>query len=256
MCRMAAYIGPELSLEQFLFAPPHNLVEQAWRPREMTVGHLNADGYGFSWYVNRQACRFVSPFPIWGDTNLPSLGHSLRSAIWLGAVRGASLGFPAHPANTQPFVANTLSFLHNGHIDEFGMHVRGRMRALLDPLTESSIEGTTDSEYLFALLRQVSPPDTTLEDQVRALDRALSPCLGGRTALLNLLVSDGDTITALRHASSATPPSLYYTESDPQFPDGTLICSEPMTDAPGWRPVPPHTILTVTREQSICIRPL
>ncbi|HET9122109.1 MAG TPA: class II glutamine amidotransferase, partial [Acidiferrobacteraceae bacterium] len=236
MCRMAAYIGPELLLEQFLFAPSHNLVEQSWRPREMTVGHLNADGYGFAWYRRQEPNRFVSPFPIWGDSNLPALGRSLQSCVWLGAVRGATPGFAAHPANTQPFVAESLSFLHNGHIPDFATGARARIRALLTPAIEAGIEGTTDSEYLFALLRQ-SPASLSLENRVRALNDTLRPALGTDAALLNLLVSDGKHVVALRHAcATATPPSLYYTEDDPQFPGGTVISSEPLTNAPAWHP--------------------
>ena len=49
MCRHAAYIGPSLTLADFMLSPQHNLIEQAIHPREMRVGRINADGFGFGW---------------------------------------------------------------------------------------------------------------------------------------------------------------------------------------------------------------
>ena len=51
MCRLAAYLGPSLPLNQFLLDPPHSLVHQSWSPREMYYAKMNADGYGFGWYL-------------------------------------------------------------------------------------------------------------------------------------------------------------------------------------------------------------
>ncbi|HBE92200.1 MAG TPA: hypothetical protein DDW55_06595, partial [Gammaproteobacteria bacterium] len=50
MCRLAAYLGPELRLEKLLIEPEHSLVKQSWAPREMLEAKLNADGYGYGWY--------------------------------------------------------------------------------------------------------------------------------------------------------------------------------------------------------------
>ena len=56
-------------------------------------------------------------------------------------------------ANTQPFAGDGLIFVHNGYIEGFSRGIRARMRAEIDPAIEEDINGNTDSEYLFALLR-------------------------------------------------------------------------------------------------------
>lgn len=243
MCRLAAYIGPELSLGRFLIDPPHSLVEQSWRPREMTVGHLNADGYGFGWQApDGSALRLTYPMPIWTDVNLPTLARSLHSGLWLAAVRGATAGFPVHPANTQPFAHDALLFMHNGHIECFSGTARGAIRRLLDEDIETTIAGTTDSEYVFALLRQIARHQPDLAGVLPELATVLTRCTSG-ALLLNIILSDGQRVYALRYARGAQAPSLYFSRDDPDFPDATLICSEPLTAGPHWQPVPAQSVL-------------
>jgi len=78
MCRLAAYLGPAISLQQFLIDQPHSLYKQSWEPQELKYAKLNADGYGFGWY-NREsaACTYTNPAPIWSDNNLPALAATL-----------------------------------------------------------------------------------------------------------------------------------------------------------------------------------
>ncbi len=250
MCRLASYLGPELALSRFLVEPPHSLVEQSWRPREMTTGRLNADGYGLGWNACDGApARLTYPMPIWTDVNLVSLGRSLRSNLWLGIVRSATPGFPAHHANTQPFIRESLLFLHNGHIEHFLRIVRGRIRRMLDEDIEASIDGTTDSEYLFALLCQITRRDQcTLAEALRELARTIGK-YGDGAALLNVIVTDGATLYAMRHATGAPAPTLYFTDNDDAFPGGVLICSEPLTPSSGWRPAPEHSLLILKPER-------
>ena len=49
MCRLAAYLGPEIPLRSFLLDFPHSLYQQSWDPKELTEARLNADGYGVAW---------------------------------------------------------------------------------------------------------------------------------------------------------------------------------------------------------------
>ncbi|MFB3089839.1 MAG: class II glutamine amidotransferase, partial [Gammaproteobacteria bacterium] len=69
MCRLAAYIGPEISLGRFLMEPSHSLLRQSWEPKEMDEAVLNADGFGFGW-VNQsnKAAIYTNTYPIWSDT--------------------------------------------------------------------------------------------------------------------------------------------------------------------------------------------
>ncbi len=250
MCRLAAYLGPELALARFLLEPPHSLVVQSWRPREMMTGHLNADGYGLAWQASDGApARLTYSMPIWTDVNLESLGRSLHSTLWLGIVRSATPGFPVHHANTQPFLQGSLLFLHNGHIENFSGTARRRIRHALDDDIESCIEGTTDSEYLFALLRQIIRRDHC------PLAAGLSTLAGTITqysdavVLLNIVATDGTALYAMRHAIGAPAPTLYSTDDDDTFPGGVLVCSEPLTSSPNWRSIPEHSLLILRPAQ-------
>src|SRR5256885_2169289 len=50
MCRFLAYLGPDVSLESLLLAPPWSLLRQSYEPRFMRRGRVNADGFGAGWY--------------------------------------------------------------------------------------------------------------------------------------------------------------------------------------------------------------
>ena len=155
MCRHAAYVGPSLALRRFLTDPPHSLVEQAFRPREMVSAIINADGYGVGWYLDDGSPGvYANPMPIWSDVNLDHLGRSLESRFWMANVRSATRGLPVSHANTHPFLADGLLFSHNGFIEDFTAAVRAPLRRALAPDRESTVRGSTDSEYLFALVRQ------------------------------------------------------------------------------------------------------
>ncbi len=80
MCRLAAYIGPVLRLEELLLKPDHSLVKQSWAPREMMEARLNADGYGFGWFDHTgRPLRYRQTMPIWTDPNLAELGRGLEA---------------------------------------------------------------------------------------------------------------------------------------------------------------------------------
>ncbi|HSP00636.1 MAG TPA: ergothioneine biosynthesis protein EgtC [Thioalkalivibrio sp.] len=247
MCRHAAYLGESIPLGQFLLTPPHSLQVQSWAPRELRYAKLNADGFGFGWHgPDGQARRYVNPMPIWSDVNLPTLGESLESPLWLAAVRSATSGFASGPANTPPFAWGELLFSHNGYLEDFVPRVRPRLQRWLDGETESGIDGSTDSEYLFAVVRQLLAEDDDLNIEA-ALGEAFNlvgEWLDDGIALLNVLISDGQRIYATRHAMNHDCPSLYYTTDDDSFPEGAqLVASERLTESGLWQAVPEHHVL-------------
>jgi gamma-glutamyl hercynylcysteine S-oxide hydrolase len=252
MCRHAAYLGPEIALAQFLLAPPHSLEVQAWAPRELRYARLNADGFGFGWYgVDDRAVHYVSPMPIWSDVNLPTLADNLRSDLWVAAVRSATPGLASSPANTQPFADGDYLFSHNGYLEAFTREVRPQILQWLEPEVESTLIGTTDSEYLLAVVRQILEEDEELPLEA-ALGEAFNlvgEWMGEGPALLNVIMSDGERIYATRHAINHECPSLYYTTDDDGFPEGAqLVASEPLTDGGLWRAVPEHHVLILDPE--------
>lgn len=259
MCRFAAYLGPQIPLQRFLLEPEHSLVKQSWQPREMRTAVLNADGFGFGWYNpdDTPAC-YRNTLPIWADPNVAELARSLVRPLWMAYVRSATDGFATGFNNTQPFVDEELMFLHNGYVDAFPAQARPHIRRWLRADLEATIHGNTDSEYLFAVLRQLlyEDEDTTVETALRRLCDRLADWSGGRAVLLNLAVSDGRRVYALRHALHEQCPSLYYTADDEAFPGAQLLASEPLTDAEFWRPVPPHHLLVLDPEDPPSLLPL
>jgi glutamine amidotransferase len=246
MCRLAAYIGPDIPLQQFLLEPDHSLYKQSWEPRELKYTKLNADGYGFGWFTDDAApSAYTSSQPIWSDSNLPALARTLRFPLWLAEVRSATDGTPVHPFNTAPFYDDRLLYTHNGFIRDFHLRLLPEVTALLSPEVHAGIRGNTDSEYLFACLRQflldAEEPDIT--GALQKLYAWLAPRIGEQQALLNLVVSDGERIYATRHGYNHECASLYYTTDDELFPGGQLVASERFSKDSFWQPVPEHHLL-------------
>lgn len=252
VCRFAAYVGPPIRLEQFLLRPPHSLVKQSYQPREMSTALMNADGFGIGWFDHEERpAAYRQTHPIWSDGNLPALARSLQQPLWLAYVRSATEDHSTGLANTQPFVSDELIFFHNGFISPFAERARVLMRRWLLPEIEAGIHGNTDSEYLFACLRQLyqEDEDVSLEDALRRLCRQLERWLETETLLLNLALSDGRRLYALRHALGADCPSLYYTTDDDLFPGAQLVASEPLTESEFWHPLPPSHLLVLDPDE-------
>jgi gamma-glutamyl hercynylcysteine S-oxide hydrolase len=246
MCRVAAYLGPEIALQQFLLEPPHSLYHQSMEPRELLYTKLNADGYGYGWYApDGSASVYTCILPIWSDGNLPHLARSLIRPLWLAEVRSATDGQPVHQLNTPPFHDERYLFAHNGFIEGFHLEVRPAMQEMFSPAIAATIRGNTDSEYLFACLRQLFEDDPGLSpgEALAELFDLLAEWIDEQPALLNIIVTEGERLYASRHAFNHDCPSLYYTTDDEMFPGGQLIASERFTEDSFWQPVPEHHIL-------------
>lgn len=252
MCRFAAYLGPDIPLARLLLQPDHSLVKQSYQPREMATALLNADGFGVGWYnADDHPARYRNTQPIWSDPNVAALANSLTRKLWLAYVRSATDGFATGLSNTQPFVDHELVFFHNGYINGFAQGARQRLRRWLRPEIEAAIQGNTDSEYLFAALRQLlwEDAEASVEEALRGLCERLAEWAGGEQTLLNLAVSDGRRVYAVRHALDSACPSLYYTTDDELFPAAQVLASEPLTEDGLWQPVPPHHLLILDPDE-------
>jgi len=232
MCRIAAYMGPPCTLGGFISAPEHGLLHQSWAAREMVSATVNADGWGAAWVDDAgRPAVYRQVLPIWADVNLEPLARSLRSPLWLANVRSATAGLGTDYANTQPFVDDGLLFTHNGFIDRFAHTLRARVRAEISSDIEPTIQGNTDSEYLFALIRQQTG---TLTERLRAALRLIESWLTNTPevrALLNIIVSDGEQLVATRAAFNGDPPSLYV---NADWHGAVVIASEALDNQSGW----------------------
>lgn len=259
MCRLAAYIGTAISLGEFLLQPSHSLLEQASAPREMQEALLNADGFGFGWFTDDGVpAIYTNAMPIWADHNIETLGHTLHSTQWFGNVRSATRRMGNFPANMQPFADHEFLFMHNGFVDHFSETLRPRIRQALTPEFENAIQGNTDTEYLFALFRQIlsSDADMPVEDGLNRLFDTLEEWLGDVKCLLNIVIGDSQRVYATRHAINGECPSLYFTGDDDDYQGGILVASEPMTESDLWQTVPEHHLLILDTEEPPQLTPL
>lgn len=256
MCRLAAYIGPQLSLAKLLLKPEYGLMEQSWAPKEMNEAALNADGYGFAWFDdNNKPASYRNPMPIWSDVNLEPLGRTLAANQWFANVRSATLGLDVSHANTQPFTNSRYIFLHNGYIKNFNDEYRKKFQSLIDADHDKEIYGTTDSEYIFALVRQTisAHPEKSIPEILRSVFKQIAKIIKSSSALLNIVIGDNTKIVASRHAINGDCPSLYYNLQEKDFPNGQLIVSEPFNDSKNWQEIPEHHIITLDGTNQACL---
>jgi gamma-glutamyl hercynylcysteine S-oxide hydrolase len=249
MCRLAAYLGSEITLSKFLQEPEFSLVKQSWAPKEMLEGTINADGYGVAWLSNDNSpCVYKNVLPIWSDTNLDSLGRSLSSRIWLANVRSATPGQGISEANTQPLIKNNLIFTHNGCIKPFNKETKNSFLDNLSNDVRAEINGNSDSLYLFALLQQQLLTQKSLPDAIISMMNALQKICGQEIiAFLNIIISDGGSLYACRHALNGSCPSLYYLLTD----GNVQVASEPLTTSDDWIAFPEHSLIRFSESKII-----
>lgn len=246
---MAGYLGRQISLKELVDDPPHGLERQSWAPREMQGGVVNADGWGFSWYLpgEREPCVYRSGLPIWADANRLGLGRAIRSHCVLAAVRSATDPLSHALPNTQPFVYGPLAFLHNGYVKPFRASVLRPLRQSLADEAYRIVRGDTDSEHYFALVVDEwlraegmhERPRVALEKATRRL-LALSESVGG-VALVAAALAEagpsgepGTSLVLERAAHGGSAPSLYVQRRGAEL----TFASEPLDGQPGWEPLP------------------
>lgn len=247
MSRLAAYVGPQITLAQFLLRPPQGLAAPDREAAAADEPGAGAGGYGFGWFgPDDGPLTYTCSLPLWCDHNLPALGEGLASSQWLAYAGDALFGTPPHPADLQPYADAELLFVHTGMIEDFAATLRPRLRAALEPEFEAQVRGTTAAEYLFALLRQIlaQDEDMPVDEGLGALVEFLAGNVDDIALPLNIVLGDGSRLYALRHALNAECAGLYYSADDEDFPDGMLVASQPLTER-AWQAVPAHHLLVL-----------
>jgi len=256
MCRLAAYAGPPRSLHSLWLEPEHNLEVQSYAPRQMKTAILNADGFGMAWYTEHEEdpALYRTVLPLWADVNVRAMSRHLVSGCAIANVRSATIGMPTQLSNVSPFVDGRWTFTHNGFVRDFHAGVARRMRETLDDKRYAAIVGNTDSEHLHAVvmarLDELEPGRDPTDVVAEAVAAIIELC-GQRKALLNLIVTDGDWLVAVRHAIEGDAPSLYRREVG----GAVELVSEPL-DEDGWEEVPAGSIVTVRPTREVMCRSL
>ncbi|WP_326813891.1 ergothioneine biosynthesis protein EgtC [Streptomyces sp. NBC_01763] len=246
MCRHLAYLGPTATLAQLLIHPTHSLYEQSFRPYRQRHGTVNADGFGVGWHPAGHdpwtthhapvpARRYRRAIPIWADDNFAEIAETIRSHSILAAVRSATADTSHEESAAAPFRREQWLFSHNGAVPDW--------RHLLADLGETEhlvLDARSDSALLWALAaKRLSTgrelPSHVLLELLREI-AAIRP-----TARLNLLLSDGQAITA-----TAWGDTLWYR----QRPDSVIVASEPDEDTGEWSEVPDRSLLVATPDKA------
>lgn len=283
MCRFIAYLGEPITLESLVVRPRNSLINQSIDAQEFEE-RLNGDGFGLAWYA-RDVCDepalFRSVTPAWSNLNLLSMARVVKSDAILAHVRAASPGMIVTEANCHPFSSGSFAFMHNGHVGDFARIRRPLRRALHDSAYDK-IQGSTDSEHLFAMflerLAQAKQADAS-ERIAAALESTIQDVLAlvrdhgtGDVSYLNLAVTDGHSLVATRFTDGPAEDalSLYLHRGRRYVCDGDvchmqpasagqssiMVCSERLSDEPGWQPIPVNHMVVARPDRSAELRPI
>lgn len=244
MCRIAAYTGPEIPLENIIVRPAHSLLEQSQHASEAKLA-VNGDGFGISWYgADDTPGLYRDVLPAWADDNLTNLCRMVRSRLFIAHIRASTVGETSR-ANCHPFKFRKWSFCHNGQIPHFKAIRRRMLAALPDDLFEA-MQGTTDSEMIFLTLLANGLDDDPTAAMRETLDQ-IGPAGADGPIKMTCVFSDGRTLFAFRYASGGQAPSLY--ASGMLDNGGRSLASEPLCGtAARWTSIPTDTVCAFTSE--------
>ena len=291
MCRVLAYLGPPLNVENVLFTTDSSLARQAYSPR-MMASFLNLAGFGMvAWDPDSRMpeAPFVyraTTLPAF-DRNLENLARKIAPQCFLAHIRGVS-NSPEEVVsqrNVHPFLysGTHVALAHNGILRDFG-RMRYGLLEFIKPELAQRIEGTTDSEWLYALLlSQLDDPCGVPgpDELAAAVAQTLSIVRRVRerhdiriSSAVNLFVSTGQCVIVTRFSFDYG----WYPPEDPAFlewdlaylslgyplgdeylerggewmmtpaeggPRSLILASEPLTkDVSTWLEVPEYSMLT------------
>ena len=218
MCRALLYLGQPVLLDNLLFQPDSALIRQSYMPKMLHM--LNLAGFGMrAWSSASHApdqpwSYAVTTLPVF-DRNLKSMAEKIEVQSLLAHVRGV----PYHtrveisPQNVHPFQfpGVPLAMAHNGDLADIE-RMKPLMVNYIKPRYLSAIRGTTDSEWIYALLLSCFDDEGDLGPHLNAqtLRQAIARLIGILRALraelsitvsssMNLFLASKNQIAALRY---------------------------------------------------------
>lgn len=235
MCRALLYLGEPVLLDDLFYQPDNSLVKQSYMPKMLHM--LNLAGFGMrawdegSHMPDRPFSYASTALPIF-DRNLKQLAEKVRANCILAHVRGVSYSTRSviSAENTHPFSfpGHRIAMAHNGDLyrfHELKRHLADHVRPEILPM----IEGTTDSEWIYALLlSQLEDPKGALDQgEIRqAVERVFALIRDARTrekivasSSANLFITDGARIAAVRYCFDF---GCYLTDSPAEVHEANL----------------------------------
>jgi glutamine amidotransferase len=295
MCRVLAYLGEPILIEDLLYKPDVSFVNQTHQAA--LLSRLNLAGCGLlAWDARSEEPGVpfqyrTTQLAIY-DRNLLALARKVRATCLLAHLRGVAYDTRAiiNEQNLHPFLFDgaCLALAHNGALVRFD-EMKFSLLPHIRPELRSAIRGTTDSEWVYAvLLSQLPDPwgDFAAQDIARGVQATLRVLQrvrrehGIRTfSPMNLFLSDGNDIVVacytfdLGHydglGDDYHPPTedalrVWYTtghayglhegewkmKGTPDPSRSCIISSEPLTrDRSTWSPVPMQHLIYVRRTE-------
>lgn len=175
MCRVLAYIGPEIPLEDLLLTPSNSLVNQALDPEHYPDLHLAGWGFGV-WSEHllepEKPLIYRRPMAAFYDDNAGRIIPSLQASTMLGHVRAAAYDSAAVivDENCHPFSFDETPWIlaQNGDMPGWMLLQRKLLEHCEDRYLKQ-MRGTTDTEFLYVLLLSLLDGDSD-EDVQRAVE--------------------------------------------------------------------------------------
>ena len=253
MCRWIAYRGETISLERYVTAPDHSLIEQSIRALESSSS-INGDGFGLGWYGDQEEPGLYREVrPAWSDENLHHLCRHIRSHLFFAHVR-ASTGTPTTRPNCHPFTHGRWLFMHNGQVGNWSL-IRRQVESLIPDEYYGARIGTTDSEALFLAILGAGADHDPVQATVRTLATVADIVRASGTAepvRFTAALTNGQALYAFRYSSDDTATSLYYRDTG----DHVVVVSEPLDkDTAFWKPVPPRHLIAARAGEQTVLRP-
>ena len=293
MCRVLAYIGEPVLLDDLLYKPDNSLVRQCYDPKMMAM--LSLAGFGISAWDGAShdpAIPFTyktTSLPMF-DQNLKQLAQKVRAHALIAHVRGVPYSEKSVVGlqNLPPFRFDglPLAMAHNGDLSEFE-RMKFDLLEFVRPEIALRIHGSTDSEWIYALLiSQIPDPTAALRasdiavaaEKTLLIIREVRERKGLRNhSPVNLFLCDGRNLVATRYtfdygcyrddpeSINVTYPSLWYTFGH-QYGfrngewamtggiahyDSVIIASEPLTrDVSTWLEVPEYSMLSISFDET------
>jgi glutamine amidotransferase len=166
MCRILAYLGPELPLENLLLKPTNSLIHQSKAPAHHPLLQLAGWGFGaWSETFNKPERPLIyrRAAPAFFDDNTTTVIPPLRAHTVLAHVRASTYRSETvithencHPFSYQ---GTRWSIVHNGSLPGWRLLQRELLPFFKDEFL-SQMRGTTDTEFLYGLFLSLLEDDS------------------------------------------------------------------------------------------------
>ena len=243
-------------------------------------------GWGIGFYQGGEVLMRRRPIDDHATIDVAKVAGDVRADLLVGHVRSATVG-PLRTENTHPFRYRQWLFAQTGTLPAFDA-IKDRLGASVPEFLRSSIRGETDAEILFYIFLSFLHDAGRLNDSVTAPSQvrdALRSCVavvdgmaaevGGPPSEVNLIVSDGEQISALHRGAEMgyrtfagkgdadaligddlglrrkTPElaQMHFTLLASDFDEEFSIAASSPAASARWKVIPERSVVTVERGQ-------